>query len=162
MGSSCSNVVVSTSECRRCINAENSAPASNAKLVESARLGDPQGIYLALKEGASVNAPDAHGWLALHYGSASGNLQVCKALLEQCSDVNCTLNDFSTPLMLAVEEGHLAVAKLLLENGALPWCKDETGFTAQDRCDKTIQPDLAKLLASPTSDSYRKVNGTKV
>ncbi|CAL1174091.1 unnamed protein product [Cladocopium goreaui] len=48
--------------------------------------------------------------------------------------------------MLAVEEGHLDVARLLLDKGALPWCKDETGFTAKDRCDKSIQSDLTQLL----------------
>eukprot|EP00434_Breviolum_minutum_P021896 symbB.v1.2.019325.t1/scaffold1577.1/size110854/3 len=132
----------------------------------------------ALKEGASVNAVDGQGWSALHYSSASGQLEaqflilgfchfsvffpmifeVCKYLLNQSSDVNSTLHDFSTPLMLAVEEGHLDVAKLLLSNGAMPWCKDETGFTAKDRCDKSIQADLTQLLVSP-GDYHRVETG---
>lgn len=70
-----------------------------------------------------ANAVDGHGWSALHYSSASGQLELCKYLLSQSSDVNSTLNDFSTPLMLAVEEAHLEVAELLLKNGAMPWCK---------------------------------------
>eukprot|EP00931_Biecheleriopsis_adriatica_P109889 TRINITY_DN84158_c0_g1_i1.p1 TRINITY_DN84158_c0_g1~~TRINITY_DN84158_c0_g1_i1.p1 ORF type:complete len:158 (+),score=36.14 TRINITY_DN84158_c0_g1_i1:101-574(+) len=156
MGTTCS---VSTSECQRCINSENSAPASNARLVEAARLGDLQALQSAVKEGASVNAPDAHGWVALHYCSAAGNAEVCSALLEERGDVNQVLHDFSTPLMLAVEEGHLAVAKLLLANGALPWCKDDEGFTAQDRCDTSIKADLAKLLGSPENGGRKA--GTK-
>eukprot|EP00440_Ansanella_granifera_P050866 gb/GFBE01055130.1/.p1 GENE.gb/GFBE01055130.1/~~gb/GFBE01055130.1/.p1 ORF type:complete len:156 (+),score=38.71 gb/GFBE01055130.1/:1-468(+) len=153
MGTSCS--LVGTSECRRCINAETSSPATNARLLEAARLGNVQALQLAVKEGASVVSCDAHGWAALHYGAASGNIEVCRALLAERSDINSTLNDFSTPLMLAVEEGHLEVAKLLLENGALPWCKDEIGFTAQDRCDKSMKAELAKLLGS---DSHKVVS----
>ncbi|CAE7776980.1 Mtpn, partial [Symbiodinium necroappetens] len=106
-----------------------------------------------------VNAVDTHSWSALHYSAASGQLEVCKFLLQQGCDINSTLNDFSTPLMLAVEEGHLNVAQLLLSNGAVPWCKDETGFTAKDRCDKSIQAELLQLLAAP---GYRKVDAEAV
>eukprot|EP00439_Symbiodinium_sp_Y106_P027889 s2080_g3.t1 len=138
------------------------------KLVEKA-------VERSVAEGASVNAVDTHSWSALHYSAASGQLEVCKFLLQQGCDINSTLNDFSTPLMLAVEEGHLNVAQLLLTNGAVPWCKDETGFTAkerrtglqifstflagEDRCDKSIQAELLQLLAAP---GYRKVDAEAV
>ncbi|CAE7242050.1 Mtpn [Symbiodinium natans] len=117
-------------------------------------------VERSVAEGASVNAVDVHGWSALHYSAQSGQLEVCKFLLQQGSDINGTLNDFSTPLMLAVEEGHLNVAQLLLSNGAVPWCKDETGFTAKDRCDKSIQAELLQLLATP--QGYRKVDADAV
>ncbi|CAJ1372158.1 unnamed protein product [Effrenium voratum] len=154
MGGSCS--VLGTAECRRCINADGGPPAVNARLLEAARQGDMEAMERSVTEGASVNAVDTHGWSALHYTAAAGQLEVCKFLLHHSSDVNSTLNDFSTPLMLAVEEGHLNVAKLLLSNGAMPWCKDETGFTAKDRCDKSIQTDVAQLL------SQDRINAVKV
>lgn len=134
-------------------------PGHNARLVEASRTGDTATVRAAVKEGASVNAADPHGWTALHYCSANGNLEVCKTLVDHCSDVNLTLPDFSTPLMLAVEEGHLAIAKFLLDNGALPKCKDEDGFTAQDRCDKSIKDELKQLLKFPVSERYRKAGG---
>ncbi|CAE7339060.1 MTPN [Symbiodinium microadriaticum] len=116
-------------------------------------------IFRAPRHSACINAVDTHSWSALHYSAASGQLEVCKFLLQQGGDINSTLNDFSTPLMLAVEEGHLDVAQLLLSNGAVPWCKDETGFTAKDRCDKSIQAELLQLLAAP---GYRKVDAEAV
>mmetsp|Transcript_107220 Transcript_107220/g.149465 ORF Transcript_107220/g.149465 Transcript_107220/m.149465 type:complete len:159 (-) Transcript_107220:61-537(-) len=156
MGATCS---VYSTECRRCINAESGLPVVNARLLEAARKGDLEAVERSVAEGASVNAVDTHSWSALHYSAASGQLEVCKFLLQQGCDINSTLNDFSTPLMLAVEEGHLNVAQLLLTNGAVPWCKDETGFTAKDRCDKSIQAELLQLLAAP---GYRKVDAEAV
>ncbi|CAE8591986.1 unnamed protein product [Polarella glacialis] len=165
MGAACS---LGSAECRRCIMATesvcrtDSASGPNTRLLDGARAGDAQAVQTAVKEGASVSVQDAHGWSALHYGAASGKLEVCKVLVDHCSDVNTTLPDFSTPLMLAVEEGHLPIAKLLLDNGAAPWCKDEDGFTAQDRCDKSVKAELSKLLAVPVSESYRKVGCGKL
>jgi len=121
-------------------------------------MGQVEAVRSAVREGASVNAADPHGWTALHYCSANGNLEVCKALVDHCSDVNTTLPDFSTPLMMAVEEGHLSIARLLLDNGALPNRKDEDGFTALDRCDKSIKTELSKMLTLPMSDRYRKLD----
>eukprot|EP00928_Gymnodinium_smaydae_P033876 TRINITY_DN2413_c0_g8_i1.p1 TRINITY_DN2413_c0_g8~~TRINITY_DN2413_c0_g8_i1.p1 ORF type:complete len:158 (-),score=34.68 TRINITY_DN2413_c0_g8_i1:137-610(-) len=156
MGASCS---LASSECRRCIEAESNNIGQNFRLVEAARQGNLQAVKtLVLNEGANVNAPDPHGWTALHYAAASGNLEVTRTLIDYCGDVNSTLPDLSTPLMLAVEEGHLSVADLLLTNGALVKVKDEDGFTAQDRCDKSIKDDLARLLAMPVSDQYRKAS----
>mmetsp|Transcript_135163 Transcript_135163/g.431991 ORF Transcript_135163/g.431991 Transcript_135163/m.431991 type:complete len:162 (-) Transcript_135163:61-546(-) len=156
MGASCS---LASTECRRCIESDVGGHGQNSRLVDAARTGDAQAVADAVKQGATVNSPDAHGWTALHYCAAAGHLEVCKVLVDHCSDVNATLPDFSTPLMLAAEEGHLAIAKFLLDNGALSKCKDEDGFTAQDRCDKNIEGDLRKLLALPVSERYRKSEG---
>lgn len=155
MGTSCS---LASTECRRCIDTDAGSHGQNVRLVQAARTGDTQAVHDAVKQGAAVNAPDPHGWTALHYCAASGHLEVCKVLIDHCSDVNATLPDFSTPLMLAAEEGHLSIAKFLLDNGALPKCKDEDGFTAQDRCDKNIEGELRKLLALPISERYRKTS----
>mmetsp|Transcript_3128 Transcript_3128/g.6506 ORF Transcript_3128/g.6506 Transcript_3128/m.6506 type:complete len:161 (+) Transcript_3128:297-779(+) len=160
MGTSCS---LASTECRRCADSDTTAGhGQNSRLVEAARVGDAQAVQNAIRHGAAANAADSHGWTALHYSAAGGHLEVCKVLVDHCSDVNATLPDFSTPLMLAAEEGHLSIAKFLLDNGALPKCKDEDGFTAQDRCDKNIEAELKKLLALPISERYRKLNGAAV
>mmetsp|Transcript_27326 Transcript_27326/g.62991 ORF Transcript_27326/g.62991 Transcript_27326/m.62991 type:complete len:163 (+) Transcript_27326:82-570(+) len=159
MGTSCSTASI---ECRRCIDSsDGTLVLQNTRLVEAARAGDTLAVQSTIRDGASVNATDVHGWSALHYSSANGNLEVCKALIDHCSDVNSTLPDFSTPLMLAVEEGHLSIAKFLLDNGALPKCKDEDGFTALDRCDARIKAEVIKLLQMPVTDCYRKVEDVK-
>lgn len=158
--SSCS---LASTECRRCLDTDvaGSQERQNAMSLafhEAARTGDTQAVQDAVKQGAAVNAPDVHGWTALHYCAAGGHLEVCKVLTDHGGDVNATLPDFSTPLMLAAEEGHLSTARFLLDNGALPKCKDEDGFTAQDRCDKNIGDELRKLLALPISERYRKTD----
>eukprot|EP00929_Paragymnodinium_shiwhaense_P014635 TRINITY_DN122565_c0_g1_i1.p2 TRINITY_DN122565_c0_g1~~TRINITY_DN122565_c0_g1_i1.p2 ORF type:complete len:163 (-),score=39.36 TRINITY_DN122565_c0_g1_i1:149-637(-) len=146
MGASCS---LASTECRRCIEPENGSIGQNIRLVDAARVGDVEAVKQAVRDGASVNTADSHGWTALHYCSANGNVEITRILVDSGSDVNTTLPDFSTPLMLAVEEGHLDIAKILLERGALPKCKDEDGFTVQDRCDKSIKNELIKLLSAP-------------
>merc|ERR1719263_350558 len=84
--------------------------------------------------GASVCEKDAYGWSSLHYAACGGHFEVSRLLLEARGDANVELPDFSTPLMLAVEEGDIPVAELLLQHGARTRAKDEAGFTVMDRC----------------------------
>lgn len=121
------------------------------RLFEAAQSGDIQAVQHVLGCGALVNTFDTHGWAALHYSCAAGHGEVCETLLQWGSDVNATLPDFSTPLMLAAEEGQLPVARLLLERGAQAKCRDENGFTALERCDCLIKAELHRLLQLPPS-----------
>eukprot|EP00929_Paragymnodinium_shiwhaense_P055804 TRINITY_DN27932_c0_g2_i2.p1 TRINITY_DN27932_c0_g2~~TRINITY_DN27932_c0_g2_i2.p1 ORF type:complete len:439 (-),score=46.07 TRINITY_DN27932_c0_g2_i2:200-1516(-) len=89
---------------------------------------------------------DVHSWTALHYGAAEGHVEICSVLLDGRADIDSQLLDRSTPLMLAAEEGHEGVAKLLIERGAKAWLKDEVGFTALDRCASRIQPAFAEYV----------------
>lgn len=125
------------------------------RLFEAVQARDLQGVQNALSNGALVNMVDDHGWAPLHYSSAGGNVEICRSLMRWGGDVNATLPDFSTPLMLTVEEGHISVAKLLLESGAQVKCRDENGFTAQDRCDQRVKAELGKILQVPVSARNR-------
>eukprot|EP00971_Amphidinium_carterae_P231368 4591576-Amphidinium_carterae.1 len=93
---------------------------------------------------------DDHGWTPLHYAAALGHLDVCEMLLQARADVNATLLDYSTPLMLAAEEGKMRTARLLLSYGAKTHCKDEAGFTVLERC----APGLAGLMALAISEEH--------
>lgn len=103
-----------------------------------------------------MNSVDAHGWVPLHYAASSGSTEVCQSLVQWRADVNFALPDFSTPLMLSVEEGHLPASRLLVDSGADLMCRDENGFTAQERCDPRIKVEVAKILLSPSSARTRK------
>jgi len=120
----------------------------NRALLEAAQADDLQGVQLALSRGAHVDAMDEHGWAALHYSAANGNVEVCYALMQRNCDLNATLPDYSTALMLTAEEGHMQIARLFLECGAKVKCRDENGFTVQERCEIRCRPELARLLQS--------------
>lgn len=107
------------------------------RLADGARRGDVELIrecILELPEGAPVCVKDKYGWTSLHYAVSGGHFEVCQLLLEARGDANVELPDFSTPIMLAVEEGYIPAAELLLQHGARTRSKDEAGFTVMDRC----------------------------
>mmetsp|Transcript_29021 Transcript_29021/g.52864 ORF Transcript_29021/g.52864 Transcript_29021/m.52864 type:complete len:314 (-) Transcript_29021:45-986(-) len=97
-----------------------------------------------------IGLSDDHGWTPLHYAAALGHVDVCEMLLLARADVNATLLDYSTPLMLAAEEGKMRTARLLLSYGAKTHHKDEAGFTVLDRC----APGLAGLMALAISEEH--------
>lgn len=106
-----------------------------------------------LGAGASPQFRDENGFTALHYSAAGGHTEVCRLLLEHPDgsgeasvDTNAALPDGSTPLMLAVEEAHIDVARLLLEKGASAERKDEDGFTALNRCDANVRDEFESCL----------------
>lgn len=122
-------------------------------LLEAARRGNEEDVLLHLGAGASPCFRDENGFTALHYGAAGGHTEVCRALLEHpvgsggaSADTNAALPDGSTPLMLAVEEAHIDVARLLLEKGASAESKDEDGFTALNRCDANVRVEFESCL----------------
>ena len=59
------------------------------------------------------------GFAPLHYAARQGSLAATVALLEKGADPNeVTLSEQSTPLVLAIANGHLDVAKVLVEHNA--------------------------------------------
>lgn len=107
------------------------------RMAEAARNGDAKMMRQCIADlpaGASVCEKDTYGWCPMHYAASGGHIEVCQLLLEARGDANVELPDFSTPIMLAVEEGNIPVAQLLLQHGARTRSKDEAGFTVMDRC----------------------------
>lgn len=106
-------------------------------MADAAQRGDVDLIKTCISElpdGAPVCVKDKFGWTSLHYAASGRHFELCRLLLEARGDANAELPDFSTPIMLAVEEGDIPVAKLLLQHGARTRSKDEAGFTVMDRC----------------------------
>lgn len=70
---------------------------------------------------AWVNHVDGDSKSALHYSidNKSENLDVVNLLIEKQADVNGqTTSEGLTPLMIAVQRGHLNITKKLIETGA--------------------------------------------
>ncbi|HWP38125.1 MAG TPA: ankyrin repeat domain-containing protein [Gemmatimonadales bacterium] len=70
------------------------------------------------------------GMTALHYAARDGRLDAARLLLEAGAEINQqTLGDHSTPLLVAVINGHYDLAIELLRRGADPRLASEDGAT---------------------------------
>jgi ankyrin repeat protein len=67
---------------------------------------------------------------ALLYAAREGHLPAATALVEAGADVNQVSGDKFSPLVMAIINGHLDLAKYLLDHGANPNVATETGITA--------------------------------
>ena len=69
---------------------------------------------------------------ALHYACLEGDLPIVRILLAEGAEVNAQNQQKMTPLIYALQAGHVEVAQLLLSAGADPTLRDRTGKTAKD------------------------------
>lgn len=68
------------------------------------------------------------GMTALHYAARDGRIDAVKLLLQAGADVNqLTLGDHSSPLLVAIINGHYDLAMFLLARGANPKLASEDG-----------------------------------
>jgi ankyrin repeat protein len=66
-----------------------------------------------------------------------------------------------TPLIHAAINGHLGCAKVLLDGGADPSARDETGATAKDWAERSGRDSVADLLADlPGSTPTQTAGGS--
>ena len=94
------------------------APAADADLLESAKLGELARVRELLAKGTGVNTPDRRGLTPLIWASASGNAELVRQLLESGAVVDRRANDGTTALMLAASNGFTDVVRVLLAGGA--------------------------------------------
>ncbi|HEX8072796.1 MAG TPA: ankyrin repeat domain-containing protein [Pyrinomonadaceae bacterium] len=102
---------------------------------------------------------------SLHKAAAVGDAGAVRRLLAEGADVNATAviteptpNYWVTPLMLAAEAGHAAIAHLLLEHGAAVNAQDREGWTPLMRAAAYWHVEVARLLLAYGADVYRKNN----
>jgi len=77
-----------------------------------------------------IGADFMGGMTALLYAAREGHQRAAHALVEAGADVNEVSGDKFSPLLMAIINGHLDLAKYLLEHGANPNLAGETGITA--------------------------------
>ncbi|MFP4026211.1 MAG: ankyrin repeat domain-containing protein [Candidatus Brocadiia bacterium] len=70
-----------------------------------------------IEKGARVNVKEKNGYTALHNAAFAGMPKVVMALVRHKAALNAKAGR-ETPLHLAAREGHVDVARILLENGA--------------------------------------------
>lgn len=74
-------------------------------------------LQIILSRGASINARNTHGNLAIHLAAERGHLGCVKLLMDKKGLANVGNFSYTTPLMKAAAYGHVDVVKYLLESG---------------------------------------------
>ena len=90
---------------------------------------------LLLEHGARVDAREpSNGETSLHFAvRAAKSLDLTKLLLESDAEVNARTSAGDTPLQFAVSGGEAKLADLLLDHGADPELRNDTGFRPIDQ-----------------------------
>jgi ankyrin repeat protein len=108
-------------------------------LVESVLKTNPDAVMLLLKRGADPNALAEGGMSALMFAVESNDIILVKMLVLNGADLDLDDAEGTTPLLIAVLNGHFDVAHFLLEKGADPNNRDSYQGSAllygcDDRC----------------------------
>lgn len=101
----------------------------------------------------SPNTPPL--WTHLHTAVSQGDIDLVKMLIQAGTDVDeiCRNPTRQTPLMHAVEIGHLEAVQLLIGLGADLAVKDEKGWTALHVAANQKRGDIIKLLIESGADA---------
>lgn len=80
----------------------NIAEELNEKLRELCCLGDVEGVYKCLSQGADVNSKNKiNGWTSLHWASKRGHINLIQILLKAAADPTVCNQNGDTPLDIA-------------------------------------------------------------
>jgi len=112
-------------------------------LMLAAKNGDLAMAEQLLRRGAQINR---QGWTALHYAAAFGQRQMVDWLLERDAYIDAESPANITPLMMAVRQGHEALAMHLVRQGADVSYRSHAGLTAMDYARQIGREDLATWL----------------
>lgn len=87
------------------------------------------------------------GMTALHYACQSGHLEIVDELIGNYdTDISDTESEGFTPLIIAVQENHLLIARSLLMKGANVHIKDSYGKTALTYATENANYDIVREL----------------
>jgi len=128
-------------------------PQGSTALMFAALHGELPMVRYLIARDAQVNR---EGWSALHYAAANGHVEVLRHLIEQHAYLDSESPNRTTPLMMAARQGKLDAVRLLLQEGADPTIRNESGFTAADYARQAGEPELSRQLAASAQDFARR------
>ncbi len=88
-------------------------------LHQAAKEGDRHIISYVIDHAQFLDKQSSQGWTALHYAVSEGYREIVKLLLEKNDvDINAKTCDSKSSLAIALEKGHVGIAKVLISHGA--------------------------------------------
>jgi len=100
-------------------------------LIAAALAGRAEVVDFLLANHAKVDARNDRGLTALHAAAYGDHLKVAIALIDHGAAVDDDQNRYhTTPLIVAAEDGHTDIVKLLVAKGANLEATEVNGFTA--------------------------------
>jgi ankyrin repeat protein len=104
---------------------DETTPRRNGRGGADAKLGD------AARPAREIGAQLTGGMTALLFAARDGQMEAARALLDARADVNAaSAAEKTTPLVMAVSNGHYDLAKYFVEHGADPSLANIQGLTA--------------------------------
>ncbi|XP_059440604.1 uncharacterized protein LOC132173055 [Corylus avellana] len=128
----------------------NAARTGNLNLLKNlvGQLNEVKGLAITV---ADIKDPSNRG--VLHFAANAGQTEVCKYLLEDLKlDVDTKDNGGKTPLIHAALQRRTDTAKYLLECGANPDVRVDSGTTLLHRCAAFGEIELLRILLSKGVD----------
>ena len=112
--------------------AQTAAAQPGDALHRAAKVGDLDGLRIALETGVDVNARDGHGWTALMHAANKGYTLLVTPLLKARADLDVQAADGATALFMTAVHGHSEIIALLMNAGADFSIKGPKDRTAAD------------------------------
>jgi ankyrin repeat protein len=135
------------------------AAALDTPVADAAPAGDRAGVQSLLRDGADVNEAQGDGMTALHWAAVNGDVALTDMLLQAGGNVAArTRLGAYTPLALAAEAGHGAVAAALVEAGADVNAEDSSGTTVLMLAAAGGNVDTIRLLVDNGADVHAREN----
>ncbi|WP_148223867.1 ankyrin repeat domain-containing protein [Spirochaeta thermophila] len=116
-------------------------------LCHAVRVRSLEVVNLLLAHGADVNAVSGdRGNTAIMDAAADGNREIVVRLLQEDPDLDVQSKNGQTALILAIGQGALDIAELLVDRGADVTLRDSLGMTARRYAELFRYHDLARKI----------------
>lgn len=94
------------------------------------------------------------GWTALHFAAANGHVELIRFLLEHHAYIDAESPNGTTPLMMAARQAQSSAVRFLIDEGADPTPRNQSGLDAAAYAKLAGDTDLSAWLGRQ-ADAFR-------